>query len=81
MFSAGYSIEDFAEIAILLNNIMTRKPKESLNTVRHKYSHELFFESAKKPFITDMTKLFDTTDYHYKKHKTTAATAMATTNV
>ncbi|XP_058443902.1 G2/mitotic-specific cyclin-B3 [Malaya genurostris] len=62
-FYSGYKIEDFAEIAILLNNIMTRKPKESLNTVRHKYSHELFFESAKKPFITDLTKLFDTTDY------------------
>ncbi|XP_058815886.1 G2/mitotic-specific cyclin-B3 [Topomyia yanbarensis] len=62
-YYSGYKIEDFAEIAILLNNIMTRKPKESLNTVRHKYSHELFFESAKKPFITDLTKLFDTTDY------------------
>lgn len=73
-FYSGYSIEDFAEIAILLNNIMTRKPKESLNTIRQKYSHELFFESAKKPFITDMVKLFDTTDFHYKKHKTTATT-------
>lgn len=62
-YYSGYKIEDFAEIAILLNNIMTRKPKESLNTVRHKYSHELFFESAKKPFITDLSKLFDTTDY------------------
>ncbi|XP_053681604.1 G2/mitotic-specific cyclin-B3 [Sabethes cyaneus] len=62
-FYSGYKIEDFAEIAILLNNIMTSKPKESLNTVRHKYSHELFFESAKKPFITDLTKLFDTTGY------------------
>lgn len=78
-FYSGYSIEDFAEIVILLNNIMTRKPKESLNTVRHKYSHELFFESAKKPFITDLAKLFDTTDYQYKKHKTTPATAMAAT--
>ncbi|XP_038111894.1 G2/mitotic-specific cyclin-B3 [Culex quinquefasciatus] len=60
-FYSGYKIEDFAAIAVLLNNIMTRKPKESLNTVRHKYSHELFFESAKKPFITDLRVLFDTT--------------------
>lgn len=68
-FYSGYAIEDFAEIVLLLNNIMTRKPKESLNTVRHKYSHELFFESAKKPFITDLAKLFDTTDYQFKKQK------------
>lgn len=60
-FYSGYKIEDFAAIVVLLNNIMTRKPKESLNTVRHKYSHELFFESAKKPFITDLRVLFDTT--------------------
>uniref|UniRef100_A0A1Q3EWM8 Putative cyclin b n=1 Tax=Culex tarsalis TaxID=7177 RepID=A0A1Q3EWM8_CULTA len=60
-FYSGYKIKDFAAIAVLLNNIMTRKPKESLNTVRHKYSHELFFESAKKPFITDLRVLFDTT--------------------
>lgn len=73
-FYSGYSIEDFAEIAILLNNIMTRKPKESLNTIRQKYSHELFFESAKKSFIADMAKLFDTTDYHSKNPKTTATT-------
>ncbi|XP_055586865.1 G2/mitotic-specific cyclin-B3 [Uranotaenia lowii] len=66
-FYSGYKIEEFADIAILLNNIMTRKPKESLNTVRHKYSHELFFESAKKPFITDLTKLFDTTGYQPPK--------------
>lgn len=62
-YYSGYKIDDFAEVAVLLNNIMTRKPKESLNTVRHKYSHELFFESAKKPFITDIRKLFDTTGY------------------
>lgn len=74
-FYSGYKIEDFAEIAILLNNIMTRKPKESLNTVRHKYSHELFFESAKKQFITDLTKLFDTTGYQLPSGKPpTAAT-------
>lgn len=60
-FYSGYKVEDFAAIVVLLNNIMTRKPKESLNTVRHKYSHELFFESAKKPFITDLRVLFDTT--------------------
>lgn len=76
-FYSGYKIEDFAEIAILLNNIMTRKPKESLNTVRHKYSHELFFESAKKQFITDLAKLFDTTGYQLPsgKHATTATTS------
>lgn len=60
-FYSGYKVEDFAAIVVLLNNIMTRKPKESLNTVRHKYSHELFFESAKKPFITDLRILFETT--------------------
>ncbi|XP_019545077.3 G2/mitotic-specific cyclin-B3 isoform X1 [Aedes albopictus] len=74
-FYSGYKVEDFAEIAILLNNIMTRKPKESLNTVRHKYSHELFFESAKKQFITDLTKLFDTTGYQLTNGKTSTATA------
>lgn len=74
-FYSGYKIEDFAEIAILLNNIMTRKPKESLNTVRHKYSHELFFESAKKQFITDLTKLFDTTGYQLMSGKAQPATA------
>lgn len=78
-FYSGYKIEDFAEIAILLNNIMTRKPKESLNTVRHKYSHELFFESAKKPFINDLTKLFDTTGYKPSTHSSLSVTTTSAT--
>ncbi|KAL1381813.1 hypothetical protein pipiens_013326, partial [Culex pipiens pipiens] len=57
-FYSGYKIEDFATIAMLLNNIMTRKPKESLNTVHQEYSHELF-PSRPKPFITDLRVLFD----------------------
>lgn len=77
-YYSGYKIEDFAEIAILLNNIMTRKPKESLNTVRHKYSHELFFESAKKQFITDLNKLFDTTGYQLPSGSRSPTTTTAT---
>ncbi|XP_055642516.1 G2/mitotic-specific cyclin-B3 isoform X2 [Toxorhynchites rutilus septentrionalis] len=76
-FYSGFKIEDFAEIAILLNNIMTRKPKESLNTIRHKYSHELFFESAKKPFITDLSKLFDTTGFQFSSIQASTGSATA----
>ena len=77
-FILGYTIEEFADIAILLNTIMLRKPKEALNTVRQKYSHELFFESAKKPFISDLKKLFETTEYKLKEQQIQTMTIMLT---
>ncbi|XP_034933589.1 G2/mitotic-specific cyclin-B3 [Chelonus insularis] len=48
-YYTGYQIDDIRDIVFVLNNGLHRKPKDELATVRHKYSHKIFFEVAKIP--------------------------------
>ncbi|XP_058057538.1 G2/mitotic-specific cyclin-B3 [Anopheles bellator] len=57
-YYSGYKVADFKEVTITLNSCMMH-PKSTLNTVRQKYSHELFFGVAKRPVITSLAKLFE----------------------
>ncbi|XP_050094202.1 G2/mitotic-specific cyclin-B3 [Anopheles aquasalis] len=57
-FYSGYKIADFKDVVISLNMCMMH-PKTTLNTVRQKYSHELFYGVAKCPVIPSLEKLFD----------------------
>uniref|UniRef100_A0A1B6DIX4 Uncharacterized protein n=1 Tax=Clastoptera arizonana TaxID=38151 RepID=A0A1B6DIX4_9HEMI len=52
-YFSGYKVEDFKEVAILLNSILHKPPKDLLSTVRSKYSHKIFFEVAKTPLVDD----------------------------
>lgn len=50
-------MDDFAPIIVLLNTLMHKKPKETLNTVRNKYSHKIFHSVSKIPLV-DVNYLF-----------------------
>lgn len=51
MFS-GYKLNDLIPQIKLLNGFLHKAPsKESITTIRNKYSHKIFFEVAKKPLI------------------------------
>lgn len=50
-------MDDFAPIVILLNTLMHKKPKETLNTIRNKYSHKIFHSVSKIPLV-DVNYLF-----------------------
>lgn len=39
-FYTGYKLKEFSHIVLVLNEGLHRKPKESLATVRKKYSHK-----------------------------------------
>ncbi|XP_053678226.1 G2/mitotic-specific cyclin-B3 [Anopheles nili] len=55
---SGYTLDEFKDVVILLNNnIITRK--SMLNAVHKKYSHELFFQVAKRPIIRTVAFLFN----------------------
>lgn len=54
----GYKLADFAPIVVLLNSLLHRKPKETLSTVRNKYSHKIFHQVVNIPLL-DINKLFD----------------------
>jgi hypothetical protein len=54
----GYKLMDFAPIVILLNTLLHRKPKETLSTVRNKYSHTIFHQVTKIPLL-EINKLFE----------------------
>jgi hypothetical protein len=49
---------DFAPIVVLLNSLLHRKPKETLSTVRNKYSHKIFHQVTSIPLL-DINKLFE----------------------
>lgn len=53
-YYSGYKLPDFMEIALELNSMLHKKPKDQLKTVRNKYSHKIFFEVAKTPLIDDI---------------------------
>lgn len=48
-YYSGYKLDDIRDICNLLNHCLHKKHKESLMTVRNKYSHKIFFEVAKLP--------------------------------
>ncbi|XP_072762964.1 G2/mitotic-specific cyclin-B3 isoform X2 [Anoplolepis gracilipes] len=48
-YYSGYNLDDIKDICNLLNQCLHKKHKETLMTVRNKYSHKIFFEVAKLP--------------------------------
>lgn len=54
----GYGLMDFAPIVVLLNTILHKKPKETLSTVRNKYSHKIFHQVTTIPLM-DINILFE----------------------
>jgi hypothetical protein len=54
----GYKLIEFAPIVVLLNSLLNRKPKETLSTVRNKYSHKIFHQVTSIPLL-DINKLFE----------------------
>uniref|UniRef100_A0A182JXI2 Uncharacterized protein n=1 Tax=Anopheles christyi TaxID=43041 RepID=A0A182JXI2_9DIPT len=64
-YYSSYKVEQFKEAIVLLNNGMCSR-QYSFDTVHKKYSHELFFEVAKRPVITSMEKLLATSDVLFK---------------
>ncbi|XP_052903426.1 G2/mitotic-specific cyclin-B3 isoform X2 [Anopheles moucheti] len=60
-----YKVDQFKDAIVLLNNGMSSR-QYPLDTVRNKYSHELFFEVAKRPVITSVEKLFANTNVLFK---------------
>lgn len=58
VFSLGYKVDEFAPIIVLLNTLLHRKPRETLNTVRNKYSHKIFHQVTAIPLL-DIHKLLE----------------------
>lgn len=54
----GFKLMDFAPIVVLLNTLLHRKHKETLSTVRNKYSHKIFHQVTNIPLL-DINKLFE----------------------
>lgn len=81
-FYSGYKVDDFKDIVILLNNgIWPRKsPLYKLVNVREKYSHDLFFQVAKRPVITTLVKLFDSTNVIVKNPAVSSAMTQSTSS-
>ncbi|XP_055914775.1 G2/mitotic-specific cyclin-B3 [Eupeodes corollae] len=48
----GYTLEDFKHIIPVLNAGLHRKPKDTIKTIRSKYSHKIFHEVAKCPLLS-----------------------------
>uniref|UniRef100_A0A182R371 Uncharacterized protein n=1 Tax=Anopheles funestus TaxID=62324 RepID=A0A182R371_ANOFN len=60
-----YKVEQFKDAIVLLNNGMSSR-QYPFDTVHKKYSHELFFEVAKRPVITCMEQLFANSNVLFK---------------
>lgn len=66
-FYADYELEDFWTEVVVLNDNLNRKMKEkTLNTIRKKYSHKIFYEVALKPHLSNEL-LFRGTDVYYER--------------
>uniref|UniRef100_A0A182NLA3 Uncharacterized protein n=1 Tax=Anopheles dirus TaxID=7168 RepID=A0A182NLA3_9DIPT len=59
------TVDQFKDAVMLLNNGI-RSRQYSFETVHKKYSHELFFEVAKRPVITSMAQMFGTCNIVFK---------------
>ncbi|KAL5278155.1 CycB3 family protein [Megaselia abdita] len=49
----GYNIEDFKDIVPILNAGLHKTPRDTIKTIRIKYSHKVFHEVAKIPLLTN----------------------------
>jgi hypothetical protein len=54
----GYKLVDFAPVVVLLNTLLHKKPKDSISTVRNKYSHTIFHKVTSIPLL-DINVLFE----------------------
>ncbi|CAH1183322.1 unnamed protein product [Phaedon cochleariae] len=52
-FYTGYKLDEFKDVATVLNTGLHHPIKTQLMTVRNKYSHKIFFEVAKTPLISN----------------------------
>jgi hypothetical protein len=77
---------EFAPIVVLLNTLLHKKPKETISTVRNKYSHAIFHKVTSIPLMDinslfekfpDVTEKFTTTQLTYH---TVVATCSSTTS-
>lgn len=53
-YYSGYKLEDIHDMCHQLNDMLHKKPKTAVQTVRNKYSHKVFFEVATIPLIEDL---------------------------
>jgi len=53
-YYSGYKLEDIHDLCHQLNDMLHKKPKTALQTVRNKYSHKVFFEVANIPLVRDL---------------------------
>lgn len=73
-YYADYELEEFQEEVIVLNDNLNRKTKEkTLNTIRKKYAHKIFYEVAQKPHLSN-DLLFRGTDVQYQRSSTVTTT-------
>ncbi|XP_037946843.1 G2/mitotic-specific cyclin-B3-like [Teleopsis dalmanni] len=63
-YYSGYKLEEFAEIVVVLNAGLHRKPKATIKTIRSKYSHKIFHEVAKVPLMTTAKLFEDNLDFN-----------------
>lgn len=64
---SGYKLGEFESIVQILNSGLHKKPKDSLNTIRNKYSHKIFHEVAKIPLLTNAELFADTEQTEMKQ--------------
>lgn len=66
-YYADYTLKDFWPEVVVLNDNLNRKTKEkTLNTIRKKYSHKIFYEVALKPHLSNEA-LFRGTEVCYQR--------------
>lgn len=53
-YYSGYKLEDIHDLCHQLNEMLHKKPKTALQTVRNKYSHKVFFEVASIPLLDEL---------------------------
>lgn len=70
-YYADYELEEFWPEVVVLNDNLNRKTKEkTLNTIRKKYAHKIFYEVALKPHLSNEL-LFRGTDVHVERQPVT----------
>lgn len=73
-YYADYQLEDFAEEVVLLNDNLNKKLK-TLNTIKKKYAHKIFYEVALKPHLNNQL-LFRGTGVDYLNMNGSPSTTM-----
>lgn len=53
-YYSGYKLEDIKDLVHLLNEVLHKKQKDNIKTVKTKYSHKIFFEVAKIPLLDNI---------------------------